>query len=263
MTGSREARLKGRVALITGATSGLGQGIARDFAAEGAQVVLANRSHHRETADKMIAELGAERALFTELDVRSEEDWAHATHAATQNFGPITILVNCAARAITGTLEGHTLDEFRDILDTNLIGPLLGMRAVVPGMRAAGGGTILNVNSTAGLGTPVGLAAYGTSKWALRGLTRIAARELARDGIIVNGFHPGMIETPMAYHPVTGEPVVDVSGFPMPRRATVEELARYVTFAVSDGASYSVGSELLADGGYLLGNVTSRSSADT
>ena len=113
----------------------------------------------------------------------------------------------------------------------------------------------MNINATAGLGVAAGLAAYGTSKWAIRGLTRIAAKELGREGIRVNGVHAGIIETPLAYDPATGELIVGVDKQPIPRLADVDEITRFVLFAASDDAAYATGTEFVADGGYLLGPV--------
>lgn len=122
-------------------------------------------------------------------------------------------------------------------------------------MRRGGGGSIVNINSTAGLGVAAGLAAYGTSKWGIRGLTQIAAKELGREGIRVNGVHPGIIETPLAYDPDTGELIVGVDEQPIPRLADVDEISGLVLYVASDDAAYSTGSEFVADGGYLLGPV--------
>ena len=121
------------------------------------------------------------------------------------------------------------------------------------GQRLAGGGSIVNINSTAGLGVAAGLAAYGASKWGIRGLTKIAAKELARYNIRVNGVHPGIIETPLAYDPATGKLIVGVDDFVIPRLADVDEISPYVLFAASDDALFSTGVELVADGGMMLG----------
>ena len=140
------------------------------------------------------------------------------------------------------------------MLDTNLTGALLGIRATAPSMRRAGGGSIVNVNSVAGLTAAPGLVAYSSSKWALRGLMRAAAKELARDHIRVNSVHPGIIGTPLAYAP-DGSEIVPVGGFAVPRQADPDEIADFVLFAASDRARFATGSEILADGGFLLGPV--------
>ncbi|MFD8812891.1 SDR family NAD(P)-dependent oxidoreductase, partial [Streptomyces sp. NPDC059627] len=182
-------------------------------------------------------------------------DWTAAVATAEAAFGPVSLLVNNAARAIVGTTMSLTPDEFREVIDTNLVGTFLGTRAAVPSMRRRGGGSIVNINSTAGIGAAAGLAAYGTSKWGIRGLTRISAKELGRDNIRVNGVHPGIIETPLAYDPATGELIVGIDDQPIPRLADVDEISSLVLFVASDDAGYSTGAEFVADGGYLLGPV--------
>ncbi len=133
------------------------------------------------------------------------------------------------------------------MLDTNLTGALLGIRAAAPSMRKAGGGSIVNVNSIAGLTAAPGLVAYSSSKWAVRGLTRAAAKELARDNIRVNAVHPGIIETPLAYDPD--------GNLAVPRNASPDEIAGFILFTASDQARFATGSEVLADHGYMLGAI--------
>jgi len=131
---------------------------------------------------------------------------------------------------------------------------LLGIRSAAPSMRKAGGGAIVNVNSIAGLTAAPELVAYSSSKWALRGLTRAAAKSLARDNIRVNAVHPGIIETPLAYAP-DGTAIVPVDNLAIPRNADPEEIADFIMFAASDHARFATGSEIVADGGYGLGPV--------
>ncbi|GAA2120292.1 SDR family NAD(P)-dependent oxidoreductase [Actinomadura napierensis] len=245
-------RFTDETVIITGAAGALGTSMARRFAAEGARVVVGAR--RREQVADLLAELGPD-AAFARLDVTSEQDWDAAVATAEAAFGPVSVLVNNAARAIVGTTLSVTLEEFREVIDTNLVGTFLGIRAVVPSMRRRRGGSIVNINSTAGIGAAAGLAAYGTSKWGVRGLTRIAAKELGRENIRVNGVHPGIIETPLAYDPATGELNVGVADQPLPRLADVDEISNLVLFAASDEAGYATGSEFVADGGYLLGPV--------
>ncbi|GHD80033.1 3-alpha-hydroxysteroid dehydrogenase [Streptomyces mirabilis] len=246
-------RFTDKTVIITGAAGALGVGMVRRFAAEDARVVIGARQ--REQVDDLLDELGADRAVFARLDVTSEQDWTAAVATAEAAFGPVSVLVNNAARAIVGTTMSLTPDEFREVIDTNLVGTFLGTRAAVPSMRRRGGGSIVNINSTAGIGAAAGLAAYGTSKWGIRGLTRISAKELGRDNIRVNGVHPGIIETPLAYDPATGELIVGVDDQPIPRLADVDEISSLVLFVASDDAGYSTGAEFVADGGYLLGPV--------
>lgn len=246
-------RFTDKTVVITGAAGALGVGMVRRFAAEDARVVIGAR--HREQVADLLDELGTDRAVFAQLDVTSEQDWTAAVATAEAVFGPVSVLVNNAARAIVGTTMSLTPDEFREVIDTNLVGTFLGTRAAVPSMRRRGGGSIVNINSTAGIGAAAGLAAYGTSKWGIRGLTRISAKELGRENIRVNGVHPGIIETPLAYDPATGELIVGIDDQPIPRLADVDEICGLVLFVASDDAGYSTGAEFVADGGYLLGPV--------
>jgi 3alpha(or 20beta)-hydroxysteroid dehydrogenase len=146
-------------------------------------------------------------------------------------------------------------DEFRVVIDTNLVGTFLGTRAAMPSMRRRGGDSIVSINSTAGIGATVGLAACGTSKWGIRGLTRIGAKELGRENIRVNGVHPGIIETSLAYDPAARELIVGIDDQPIPRLADVDEVSSPVLFVATDDAGYSTGAEFVAGGGYLLGPV--------
>ncbi|MFF7886183.1 SDR family NAD(P)-dependent oxidoreductase [Streptomyces sp. NPDC020794] len=246
-------RFTDKTVIVTGAAGALGAGMVRRFAAEDARVVVGAR--RREQVTGLLDELGTDRAVFAQLDVTSERDWTAAVATAEAAFGPVSVLVNNAARAIVGTTMSLTPDEFREVIDTNLLGTFLGTRAAVPSMRRRGGGSIVNINSTAGIGAAAGLAAYGTSKWGIRGLTRISAKELGRDNIRVNGVHPGIIETPLAYDPATGELIVGIDDQPIPRLADVDEISSLVLFVASDDAGYSTGAEFVADGGYLLGPV--------
>lgn len=249
------ARFTDHTVLITGAAGALGQSMVRRFAAEGARVAVGAR--RQEQVADLIDGLGHDTAVFARLDVTRETDWAAAVQTVEDAFGPTAVLINNAARAIVGTTMSLTPDQFREVIATNLIGTYLGTRAVVPSMRKRGGGSIVNINSTAGLGVAAGLAAYGTSKWAIRGLTKITAKELGREGIRVNGVHPGIIETPLAYDPATGKLIVSVDAQPLPRLADVDEISALVAHVASDEAAYSTGAEFVADGGYLLGPVTS------
>lgn len=244
------SRFTDKTVIVTGAAGALGSGIVRRFAAEGANVVIGARSEEQVTG--LVEELGGDKVVFAKLDVTDEQQWADTVREAEDAFGPVSVLINNAARAIMGTIEELTVDEFREVSDTNLVGAFLGIRAVAPSMRRVGAGSIVNVNSTAGLAAAAGLAAYGTSKWGIRGLTKIAAKELARDNIRVNGFHPGVIDTPFAYDP-DGNLWQSVDDQAIPRLAEVDEISAYVTFLASDDASYSTGTELVADGGFMLG----------
>ncbi|MEV7143158.1 SDR family NAD(P)-dependent oxidoreductase [Streptomyces tauricus] len=237
----------GRTVLITGATGALGTTLSTRFSAAGANTVAAARTG----ADRLAAQLDGP-SLGVRLDVTSESDWTEAVQRTEERFGPLDILINNAAYLRVGTVESIPLDEFQRVFDTNVTGALLGIRAAAPSMRGAGGGAIVNVNSVAGLAAAPDLVAYSSSKWALRGLMRAAAKGLARDNIRVNAVHPGIIETPLAYGP-DGDPLVPVDDFAVPRNATSDEIADFILFAASDRARFATGSELVADGGFTLG----------
>jgi 3alpha(or 20beta)-hydroxysteroid dehydrogenase len=239
----------GKTVLVTGASGALGTTLSVQFAQAGANVVAASRSRYDEVAKR-----AGGNSIGVRLDVTNETDWADAITSTEETFGPLDILINNAAYLRIGTTESIPLDEFRRVLDTNLTGALLGIRAAAPSMRKAGGGAIVNVNSIAGLAAAPGLVAYSSSKWALRGLMRAAAKELARDGIRVNAVHPGIIETPLAYDP-DGNPIVPVDNLAIPRNAAPEEIADFILFTASDQARFATGSEILADGGFGLGAI--------
>ncbi|MFD2237182.1 SDR family NAD(P)-dependent oxidoreductase [Aureimonas populi] len=248
------SRFENKVVLITGAAGALGEAMARAFADEGARVALAARDHHEEKASRLAAEIG-NKSLFVSLDVTNEASWADAVARIEDRLGPISALVLNAAYAANGGVEKVETSEWQKSIETNLTGSFLGIRAVAPSMRKAGGGSITIVSSVAALGKAPGLVAYGASKWGLRGLVRTAAWELARDKIRVNAFHPGIIETPLAYNPETGEQWAPTDKLAIPRNAETAEVAKYVLFMASDDAAYTTGAEWLADGGYMLGPV--------
>jgi 3alpha(or 20beta)-hydroxysteroid dehydrogenase len=235
--------------LITGAASGMGASHAHEFVNEGARVLIADVNDTE--GARLAGELG-NRAAFLHLDVRDPVAWAAAVRGAEQVFGPISVLVNNAeiAPSAVSIVDSDPADWQR-VIDINLTGTYLGIRAVVPSMRRAGGGSIINVSSVAGLGACGMPAAYVASKWAIRGLTKRAARELGPEGIRVNSVHPGLVLTPLTSGMSAGEAM---AGFAIPRAAISQEISRLVLFVASDDASLSTGSELIADGGLLLGS---------
>jgi len=242
--------LDNKCVLITGAVDGIGEAMVRAFAEEGATVAIASR--HQDRGEALAREVG-NGSVNVDLDVTSEDSWRAAVGRIEQRIGAVDVLVNNAAYLAVGGVETVSLEDWHKVLQTNLTGTLLSMRAVAPSMRKRGGGAIVNVNSIAGLAGAPGLATYGASKWGIRGLTRTAAMELSKDRIRVNTVHPGIVDTPLAYDKDTGKELVPVDKFAIPRQASPDEIARFVVFVASDRAAFSTGSEFVADGGFLLG----------
>jgi 3alpha(or 20beta)-hydroxysteroid dehydrogenase len=249
-------RFDSRTVIVTGGARGLGASHTRGFVAEGAYVVIADVLEQEGRA--LANELG-DHAIFSRLDVTSDRDWAATVAAAEDAFGPVSVLVNNAGIVRFGAITETEPAAWRQVIDINLTGTYLGIRAVASSMRKAGGGAIVNTSAGAGMTATFGVGAYATSKWGVRGLTKTAALELARDNIRVNSIHPGNIHTPM----VGGSDAAAagagaVRDLAIPRIAEPEEITRLVLFVASDEASFSTGSEFIADGGQLLGAVPQR-----
>jgi 3alpha(or 20beta)-hydroxysteroid dehydrogenase len=243
-------RLDGKVAIITGAARGQGAAEARLFAAEGAKVVLADVLDDQ--GEAVAAEIG-DAAMYTHLDVTDEAQWQAAVELAEQRFGPVTVLVNNAGVLLFQAVHKTELDDFDRILRVNVHGVFLGMKSVTPSMTKAGGGSIVNISSTAGLqGLPF-LGAYVASKWAVRGLTKTAAIDLGHKGIRVNSVHPGGIDTPMVAGTSADAPFY--KRLPVARMGSADEAANAVLFLASDEASYIAGAELAVDGGATCGDL--------
>ena len=254
-------RLDGKVALISGGARGQGEAEARRFVAEGARVVLGDVL----TAEcQAVADSLGDAARALPLDVTREEDWARAVETALDAFGRLDVLVNNAGIVRTGALESTSLEDYRAVIDVNQVGTFLGMRAVVPAMREAGGGSIINISSNAGMEGVQGVIGYVASKWAIRGMTKTAALELGRYGIRVNSVHPGGVATPMIgaddFDSVDQDAVWGSQ--PIARVGQPEEIANLVLFLASDESSYSTGAEFVADGGGLAGHVDRGVDAD-
>ncbi|HEX6236202.1 MAG TPA: glucose 1-dehydrogenase [Acidimicrobiales bacterium] len=243
-------RLDGKVAIVTGGARGQGEAEARLFVAEGARVLIGDVLDAE--GEAVAAELG-DAAAFAHLDVTDETQWDAAVARAGELFGPVTVLVNNAGVLMFQAI--HTTDpaEFDRVIRVNLHGTFLGIRAVVPSMAGAGGGSIVNISSTAGLqGLPY-VGAYVASKWAVRGLTKTAAIDLGHKGIRVNSVHPGGIDTPMLAGTDSEAPFY--KRLPVARMGRAEEVARAVMFLASDEASYTTGAELAVDGGATCGDL--------
>ncbi len=244
------SRFENRTVVVTGAARGMGASHARGFVQEGANVLVTDILEQEGRAT--VTELGP-RARFQPLDVRSADQWDAAIAAAEAAFGPVSVLVNNAGVTWHDvTIADSDPSDWRRVIDTNLTGAYLGMRAVVPSMRKAGGGAIVNISSSvAMIGLPR-IAPYVASKWALRGLTKCAAMEMAPDNIRVNSIHPGITMTPMVADQVD-DVVAFTSTLAIPRPGDPAEVTRLVLFVASDEASFSTGSEFVVDGGAILG----------
>ncbi len=248
-------QLDGKVALITGGARGMGKAHVRRFLDEGAKVVFGDVLE--EEGAKLAADLG-DGARFVRMDVSREDDWQHAAETATTTFGALNVLVNNAGILRHKTIEDMTVDEFRTILDVNLVGQWLGVKTVTAPMREAGGGSIVNVSSTEGFIGAAGLAAYSASKFGVRGLTKSAARELGRYGIRVNSIHPGGVLTPLTMQDDIVSATADnadafMKALPLGRMGKSQEVSGLIVYLASDDSSYCTGSEVLVDGGMLTG----------
>src|SRR4051812_42647760 len=248
------APLDACVAIVTGAAGGQGAAEARLLVERGAHVLVGDIDD--EAGEKLAAELG-DRAISHHLDVRAEDDWRAALDAAVAAFGTVNGLVNNAGISLPPkSIIKTPPDEYRRGIHVNQGGAYIGIHVVAPPIIAAGGGRLVNVSSVNGFVGAWGIAGYASSKFALRGLTRVASLELARKGVRVNSIHPGPIDTPMlrgglpeGSDPVEAMARVIAAG----RVGTVEEVAQMVAFLLSDESSYCYGSEIVLDGGYLAG----------
>lgn len=246
-------RLRGRVALVTGAARGQGAAEARLFVEEGARVMIADVLD--DEGDRLAEELG-DAATYQHLDVGDEDQWADAVRRCETELGGLHVLVNNAGIVRFGPLASCTLDEYLEIVRVNQVGVFLGMRAVTPPMVDARGGSIINVSSIEGLSGMAGLGAYGATKFAVRGMTKVAALELGGVGIRVNSIHPGAIDTPMLRGALDGAalPEAMFAHVPLKRAGESEEVARLALFLACDDSSYCTGSEFVIDGGWLAGH---------
>jgi 3alpha(or 20beta)-hydroxysteroid dehydrogenase len=244
-------RLDGRVALITGAARGQGAQAARQFAAEGAQVMLADVLD--DLGPAVAAEIG-QAAAYAHLDVTDEDAWAKAAAECVARFGKLDALVNNAGIYRVAPLTEITLEDYLAITAVNEVGVFLGMRAVAPALAEAGGGTIVNVSSTAAMLPFPGATAYAASKAAVLGLTKVAAGEFGPLGIRVNSVHPGAVDTPMMAGVDTA-----VAGrlLPLRRIGNTGDIAAVVLFLTSGESAFCTGAAFVADGGLCAGPVFS------
>jgi NAD(P)-dependent dehydrogenase (short-subunit alcohol dehydrogenase family) len=251
-------RLQGKVAFITGAASGLGLAIAQRFAGEGARVILADID--KEAGARAASQLG-DTALFLSHDVRQEEQWVANLKRGTEAFGRLDILVNNAGVAIVGSVEKTSLEDWRAVHAVNAEGVFLGCKHALSYLRAAGGGSIVNMSSVAGMIGDPQLAAYCASKGAVRLLTKSVALHCARhgDAIRCNSIHPVFAATPMveqliagARDPATKRRALE-SAVPLGRFAQPDEIAGMAVYLGSDEARFVTGAEFVIDGGLTAG----------
>lgn len=241
-------RLDGRVALISGAASGMGASHARAFVAEGASVVIGDIAD--EGGAKLAAELG-DGVVFVHLDVTSLVDWQAAVAAAVERFGKLDVLVNNAGILDGGPLGTYTEEQWNRTLSINLTGPFLGLTAARDALVQARPSAVVNISSAAGIQGVSGVHAYTASKFGVRGLTKSAALELAPHGVRVNSVHPGGILTPMIGAPEGT--TVDRDANTLTRCGLPEEVTPLVVFLASHESSYCTGSEFIVDGGMTAG----------
>jgi len=236
-------RLEGKVALITGAARGQGAAHGRVLAAAGARVVLGDILDDEGQA--LATEIG-DAAIYVHLDVTSRSDWALAVAEAKDRFGKIDILVNNAGIGFSATVEETSPEDWDRVLGINLTGPWAGIQAVLPDLKSAGGGSIINISSVDGLmGMPT-LHAYVASKFALRGITKSLAAELGAFNIRVNSVHPGYVDTPMVRD--IGMLPEDMY-IPLARGAMPEEISYLILYLASDESAFVTGAEFVIDGG--------------
>jgi len=244
-------RLTGKVAVVTGAARGIGAATARLFGKEGAKVIVADILPE---AEQVARDIGG-GAMAIRLDVASEENWQRLEAETREHFGTANVLVNNAGIGFFTPLVDCSLADYQRVLNINLVGTFLGIKTLAPKMISAGGGSIINISSTEGLQGSAGMAAYASSKWGLRGLTKVAAMELSSQRVRVNSVHPGVTNTPMGNPKgLTPDAVRNAcSALPIGRNAEPDEIAHVILFLASDESSYMCGAEVAVDGGMTAG----------
>ncbi|MFH8681044.1 SDR family NAD(P)-dependent oxidoreductase [Streptomyces lydicus] len=244
-------RLDGKVALITGATGGIGAATAKLFAREGARLVVADVRRERLTAlTRDIAESGAD-VVAACLDVSSARQWDGVISTVRERFGRLDVLVNVAGVLDWPGIEDTEEEAWNRVIDVNQKGTWLGMKAAMPLLRATGNASVINTSSVLGLVGSGAAAAYQASKGAVRLLSKTAAVEYARQGVRVNSLHPGVIATPMIQDLLDeqGDRQPDIVRTPMRRAGRADEVASAMLFLAGDESSFVTGTELVVDGG--------------
>jgi len=247
------ARLQGKIALVTGAASGIGEAIARCFAEHGATVIV---SDIRAEPGEAVAQSIGGTAEFMALDASDPDEWTAVVAGIREKHGGVDVLVNNAGCGAGGGIERETLADHRRVMDLNVTGVWLGMRTVLSAMDARGGGSIVNISSIDGLVGVEGLGSYVGSKFAVTGMTRALALELGARNVRVNAVHPGIIATPMVMKN-TGSSMARleaaVARQPIARMGRPEEIANGVLFFASDESAFCTGASLVIDGGHIAG----------
>ena len=259
-------RLDGKVALISGGARGQGAAEAKMFARESAKVVFGDvLDREGKEVEQEIRGLGG-AATYVHLDVTKEIDWREAVEIAVDKYGKLDVLVNNAGILIRKTIEDTSEEEWDEVMAVNAKGVFLGTKCAIPAMRRAGGGSIINISSTAGLvGSPYGYGAYTATKGAVRLFTRVTAVQHARDKIRCNTIYPGGIDTPML-RDIFGDPAERqerMSRIPLGRIGSPDDIAYGVLYLASDESSFVTGAELLIDGGTCLPMAPRGGSIDT
>ncbi|MGM0898317.1 MAG: glucose 1-dehydrogenase [Bacillota bacterium] len=236
-------RLDGKVAIITGGARGMGAAHAKRFLEEGAKLVITDIL---EQEGEVVAKKLGGHIKFMKHDVTKAAEWERVITETESAFGPVNVLVNNAGIVLLKSIDTITEAQYRRVIDINQVSVFLGMKYVLPSMRKAGGGSIINISSISGLKGNEGSVAYSASKFAVRGMTKSAAVELGKEGIRVNSVHPGIIETPMVRKSRVSKMARKI---PLQRTAQPAEVSDLIVYLASDESSYVTGAEFVIDGG--------------
>lgn len=240
-------RTAGKVALITGAASGMGASHARMLAAHGARVMITDVTD--EAGQDMVREIGEDRAHYIHLDVTDYQAWEQAVEATVERFGKLDVLVNNAGIFTAGSVEDATLADWDKTLAIDLNGTFYGMKAALPALKKNDTASIINISSIAGVTGFKNRAAYSAAKWAVQGLTKTSALDLGKYNIRVNSVHPGSVETPLTANLKRG-----LGQVPLGRAAQVEEISSMIIHLASDESTFTTGASFIIDGGETAGN---------